>query len=328
LVKSAHDYLDQREDVPVHPVGSKPRRKRRNGPRAWRLYLVLLPVFSLLALTHYYPAISGIYHSFYHWRPGYSSPFAGLSHLRDMLKDTLWWQSFEHISEIFAWGVTLGWIFPLIAAELIITLRSQKLRFVFRTLLIVPFAFPLVVRLLIWDFMYDPNTGLINTILGDLGLKSLEQNWLGNPHTALISLLFINFPWVASLPFLIFLAALQNIPTSIFEAAQLDGAGRLRRLWSIDLPLLGRQFKLLIVLAIIEVLQYGVASQILTAGGPNYATNVPVLAAINAAFNEDRWGYGATLGSVLFLIILILSSITLLIRRRQPKPGEFVSAAE
>ncbi len=326
MVKSDLTYPDQRVVTDQTKANLQPRRKRRTHRHTWLLYVVLLPVFGLLALTNYYPAFSGIYHSFFHWQPGYSSPFAGLSHLKDMLADSLWWQSFVHIGEIFVWGVTLGWIFPLLAAELIITLTSRRLQFIFRTLLIIPFAFPLVVRLLIWDFLYDPNNGLINKVLHDVGLGFLAQNWLGNPHTALLSLLFINFPWIASLPFLIFLAGLQNIPAAIFEAAALDGAGRIRRFWSIDLPILGRQFKLLFVLAIIEVLQYGVASQILTGGGPNYATNVPVLEAINAAFNEDRWGYGATLGSVLFLLILLLSAITLSVRRRKPNEKDLASA--
>ena len=283
--------------------------------RSWRLYLALLPVFGLLGLISYYPAINGMVHSFYHWNPAGGSTFAGLAHYRAMLGNSLWWQSFEHVGEILLWAVTLAWLFPLFAAELIITLRSQRAQFIFRTLLIIPFAFPLVVQLLVWGFMYDPNNGLINTILRDVGAGSLAQNWLGNPRTALPSLIAVNFPWIASLPFLIIFAALQNVPQQIFEAAALDGANRWTRFWRIDLPLLGQQFRLLFVLAVIGVLQYGVASAVLTQGGPAFATNVPVLQMINTAYDESEWGYAAALGTMLFVITLVFSTVSLMLRR-------------
>lgn len=295
-------------------TGGTPRLWRQVA-RAWRLYLALLPMFVLLGLISYYPAINGILHSFYHWNPAGKSTFAGLAHYGEMLDNSLWWQSFEHIGVIFIWSVTLAWLFPLLAAELLISLRSERAQTIFRTLLIIPFAFPLVVHVLIWGFMYDPNNGLINTVLRDVGAGGLAQNWLGNPHTALLSLIAINFPWIASLPFLIILSSLQNIPRQIFEAAALDGAGRWTRFWRIDLPILSRQFRLLLVLAIIYVLQYGVASQILTAGGPNYATNVPVLQMINTGFDQAEWGYAAALGTFLFVLTLAFSTAALLLRR-------------
>lgn len=197
-----------------------------------------------------------------------------------------------------------------------ITLRSQRAQFIFRTLLIAPLAFPGVVTVLVWDFMYDPNDGVINRFLKGIGLASLAHNWVGEPNTALPALLAIGFPWIASLPFLIFLSQLQNIPAELFEAAALDGAGRLRRFVSIDLPLLARQIRLLFFLATISVLQYGFAAYLVTQGGPDNATQVPVLRMLGVAFQGQEWGYAATLSTVLFLITLVLSAATLLVRRR------------
>lgn len=307
----------------IGPAQPAPPAARRSPPRAgrrrrfsWRVYLVLLPTFAMLGAFAYYPAFSGIQHSFYDWRPGFSSPFVGLANYREMMSDDLWWKSFKNLGIIFVVAVTLMWALPMLAAELVITLRSQRAQFIFRTLLIAPLAFPGVVTVLVWDFMYDPNDGVINRFLKGIGLASLAHNWVGEPNTALPALLAIGFPWIASLPFLIFLSQLQNIPAELFEAAALDGAGRLRRFVSIDLPLLARQIRLLFFLATISVLQYGFAAYLVTQGGPDNATQVPVLRMLGVAFQGQEWGYAATLSTVLFLITLVLSAATLLVRRR------------
>jgi raffinose/stachyose/melibiose transport system permease protein len=108
---------------------------------------------------------------------------------------------------------------------------------------------------------------------------------------------------------------LRGIPPEIFESAALDGVGRFRRFWTIDLPLMARQFKLLFFLAIIHTLQYGFMAYVVTAGGPDDATTVPVLRMLNVAFQGQDWGYAAALASTLFLITLLFSAIVVFVRR-------------
>jgi raffinose/stachyose/melibiose transport system permease protein len=291
-----------------------PRRRRRIP---WGVYVALLPTLGLLGFFSYYPDINGLVHSFTNWEPGFSSPFVGLANYRAMWHDSLWWQSFVHIGIIFLVAVTAMWAIPLAAAELVITLSRPSWRFFFRALLIAPLAFSPVIQVLTWQFIYDPNVGVLNHFLGSVGLHGLEKNWLGDPNTALFALIFINFPWIASLPFLIFGAGLQNIPQEIFDAAAIDGAGRWRRFMVIDLPLLFRQIKLLFFLAIVFVLQYGFAAYIATQGGPNNATTVPVLRMIGVAFDADEWGYAAALSTTLLVIMIVMSGLTLLGGRRR-----------
>ncbi|MFD8531213.1 carbohydrate ABC transporter permease [Streptosporangium canum] len=295
-------------------IGRKAPPGRRRIP--WGVYLVLLPTFAALAVFAYYPALSGMLHSLYEWRPGFTSPFVGLENYVTMFGDDLWWASFRNIGIIFVWAVTLMWIFPLLAAELVMSLSSERLRFVFRTLLILPLAFPAVVNVLLWQFMYDPRDGVVNSLLRAVGLDGLASNWIGDPDTALTALMTVGFPWVASLPFLVFLSALQNVPAEIYQAAEVDGAGRLRRLWSIDLPMMLRDVKLLLVMAVIAVLQYGMQAHIMTKGGPDNATQVPVLRMLDAAFLDTDWGYAAALGTVLFVLTLAVSVGALLAGRR------------
>lgn len=295
-------------------IGRKAPPGRRRIP--WGVYLVLLPTFAALAVFAYYPALSGMLHSLYEWRPGFASPFVGLENYVTMLGDDLWWASFRNIGIIFVWAVTLMWVFPLLAAELVMSLSSERLRFVFRTLLILPLAFPAVVNVLLWQFMYDPRDGVVNSLLRAVGLDGLASNWIGDPDTALTALMTVGFPWVASLPFLVFLSALQNVPAEIYQAAEVDGAGRLRRLWSIDLPMMLRDVKLLLVMAVIAVLQYGMQAHIMTKGGPDNATQVPVLRMLDAAFLDTDWGYAAALGTVLFVLTLAVSVGALLAGRK------------
>ncbi|MCX4843876.1 sugar ABC transporter permease [Streptomyces sp. NBC_00257] len=289
--------------------------KRRRFP--WFVYLGLLPTFALLGVLAYYPAVSGVYHSFFDWRPGFDSPFVGFDNYRTMFADDLWWDSFKNLGYIFVVSVTVMWVLPLLAAELVISLRSERLQFVFRTLLIAPLAFPGVVTVLVWSFVFDPNDGMLNQGLSAIGLGSLAHNWVGDPSTALASLLLIGFPWVASLPFLVFLTALQNIPKEVYEAASLDGCGRLRRVLTIDLPLMASQIKLLFFLATISVLQFGFAAYLVTGGGPDNATQVPVLRMLGVAFEGSDWGYAATLSTTLFVITALFSGVLVLIRKKE-----------
>ncbi|HEY3508449.1 sugar ABC transporter permease [Kribbella sp. NPDC051137] len=294
-------------------VASTVARRRRRRPFA--VYLTLIPVLATLLVFQYYPAASGVWHSFFDWKPAGHSTFVGLGNYRTMLHDDLWWSSFRNLGLIFVFGVVM-WAIPLLAAELLISLRNRRLQFVYRTLLIVPMAFPGVVTALVWSFMYHPNQGVINQALSAVGLPGLRQNWVGDPDLALISLLFIGFPFVAGLPFLIIYSSLTNIPAEVFEAAELDGVGRLRRVWTIDLPLLAAQIKLLFFLAVVATLQYGFLAYIVTSGGPDGATTVPVLRMLDVAYQGGDWGYAAALSTTMFVITLVLSCVIVFVRRR------------
>ncbi|MET0693898.1 MAG: sugar ABC transporter permease [Propionibacteriaceae bacterium] len=288
-------------------------RRRRRIP--WGVYPALLPLFAVLGVFAYYPALSGVWMSFNDGVPAIGLTFVGLENYRTLLTDDVFWRSFANLGIIFVFNVTIGWLFPLLCAELLISLRSARLRFLFRTLLIAPMAFPGVVLVLLWSAMYQPNDGMINRLLESLGLGSLAQNWLGDPALALPALLFIGFPFVAGLPFLVFLTALQNISPEVFEATELDGCGRVWRFFLVDLPLMGSQVKLLVFLTTISVLQYGFVAYLTTGGGPDGATEVPVLRMLAEAFQGSEWGYAAALSTVLFVIALALSAVIFRVRR-------------
>lgn len=279
------------------------------------IYLGLLPLFAILLLFSYYPAINGLSKSFFDWKFFEASPFIGLENYRKMFADSVWWESFGHISLVLLAGVTVMWLFPLLAVEMLISLRNPRIQYALRTALLFPLAFPIIVTIYMWGFIYNPNQGILNVALKQLGLESLAQNWLGDPKTALWALILINFPWIASLPFFVFLTGLQNIGSEIFEAAALDGASRFKRFFLIDLPLLRRQFRLLFILAVINILQFGITAQALTEGGPDNATMFPIIRILNVAFRGGDWGYAAALSTTLFVVTFLISTFIFIVSR-------------
>ncbi|WP_120338838.1 carbohydrate ABC transporter permease [Cryobacterium soli] len=301
------------QSVSPAPAATRNRRGRRRFP--WYAYISLLPIAVVLVAFQYYPAISGMIYSFFDWNPAGSSPFIGFENYARMMSDELWWLSFRNLGAIFAFSI-VAWVLPLLAAELVSSVRSQRAQFIYRTLLILPMAFPGIVTALIWAFMYQPNRGLFNEALKSIGLGALARNWVGDPSLALIALLFIGFPFIAGLPFLIFYTSLQNIPKEVFEAADLDGVGRVRRVWTIDLPLMMTQLKLLVFLAVVGTVQYGFVAYVVTGGGPDNVTLVPLLRMFAVAFQAQDWGYAAALSTTLFLITLVLSCVIVFVKRK------------
>lgn len=296
---------------------ANPKLKKKGRKFPPLVYLGLLPLTLLLGIFSYYPVTNGLTKSFFDWQFFAESKFVGLTNYRRMFADQAWWNSFFHIVIVFIVATTVMWLLPLIAVEMLISVRNPRTQYILRTALLFPLAFPIIVTIYLWGFIYNPNRGLLNSTLSAIGMKSLEQNWLGAPHTALGSLLFIGFPWIASLPFFVFLTGLQDIGTEVFEAAALDGCSRFKRSLLIDIPLLGKQFRLLFFLATISVLQFGMTAYVLTSGGPDNATDFPILRILGTAFNAGDWGYAATLSTFLFLLTFAISIFILAVNRRE-----------
>ena len=200
---------------------------------------------------------------------------------------------------------------PLLVAELIFHLRSPRLQYWLRTFFVVPMVMPAIAVILLWVQIYDPNVGLFNQALGGLGLQSWQHPWLGDPSSALASIIFMGFPRVHVLPFLVFLGGLMSIPQDMYDAATVDGARWSDRFFRIDLPMLVGQVKLLIVLSVIEGFQGFYYILVMTGGGPFQSTTVPALEMYYAAFQDSKYGYACAIAFALFLVILLVTIINL-----------------
>ncbi len=299
----------------------------RKAMREWGLYLFVLPSLALIALFAYTPAGSAVYHAFFEWEGGDYKRYIGLDNFRRALSDEVFWESFITVGILLAANF-VKMIPAILVAVLIHRLRSARWQYVYRVLVVLPMIVPGLVTLFIWKFFFDPNYGILNKFLNATGLKSVLVGvdnllnwgvfsadapiaWLNTPDLIIPSLILWGFPWLGAVGVLVFLAGLQNIDKSIYEAAELDGISSPGMFLRIELPLIMTQIRLMLVLMIINTLQqFGLQLLLLDVnGGPEQRGLVPGLWMYNRAFAVGEFGYACALGIILFVIILVLTMI-------------------
>jgi len=284
-------------------------------------YLFLLPTFLFLAVFNYVPALSGLAHAFTEWETGGQAHWIGPGNFQKMASDEFLRLGLINQVILLVANLVKTLVFPLIAAEMLFHLRSRRLQYALRTGLLIPMVVPGMVGVLLWGFIYDPNIGLLNNLLTGIGLKSLTRAWLGDWHTALPAVIGVGFPWISGLALLIYLAGLIAIPQDVLDSSAVDGASGLRRIWSVDLPLIRGQMRLLAALTIIGTLQDFGSLLVLTGGGPGLATHVPALHMYYQAFRFGHYGYASAIGFVLFLTILAFTLTNMRVGRSTVELG-------
>ncbi len=286
-------------------------------------YVLLSPTFILLAVFCFVPFVWAFTTSFYDYEIGGDSAFIGLANYGEYLQDPTFWSSFWNLLFLTVFSVVVGVVFPFGVAKLIFSLSSERARYVYRTIFLVPIVVPGVAVLMIWGGLVYGDNGLVNEVLRLAGLKGMTYGWLSDPDTVLWAVAFIGFPFASGINILIYYAGLASIPESVHEAAELDGASGLRKFFAIDVPLVLSQVKLLVILTVIGVVQGFQGMFILTRGGPGFRSMVPGLWMYFNAFSFQRMGYACAIGVVLFLIILVLTVLNL----RYFKSSEDMQAA-
>ena len=242
--------------------------------------------------------------------------------------DWLFWMSFRLIFILIV--ANLFKMLPSIFTAVVIhRLKSEKSQYLYRVLFVIPMIVPAMVWLLVWKFFYDPNIGLLNRALVALRLdhvlawldfrvlhwgvftQPFHPAWLGQSELIIPALIFWGFPWVGAVGVLIYLAGLQTIPDSVYEAAALDGIGWWGKFRHIELPLIMTQVRLNLILMIVGALQsYGFELILLGAtGGPGNKGLTPGLYMFYQAFLNQRYGYACAIGLALFAIILVFTVV-------------------
>lgn len=269
---------------------------------------MLLPSLFLMILFNYIPIAQSFVFSFFRWSGGPLRTFLGFENYVNLFTSELFYTAMYNQAIILLFRTVLLVLPPLIVARLIFGLKNRtRLGNFFRMAFVIPIVIPPIVVLLIWQFLYDGQVGLINEILRTLSLGEYARPWLGSPDTALGAIIAIGFPWVEGTNMLIFLAGFLSVDESIWDSVHLDGVKPLQRFFSIDLPLILGQLKLILILTLIKLMQDFVGIMILTRGGPGTSTMVPGLMLYQSAFSYARMGYASAIGVVMFLIILALS---------------------
>ena len=276
---------------------------------------LMLPMLVLLFTLCFYPIISALFHSFFRWDGFQTGEFLGLANYSRLFQDDNFIVSAANIGKFVGSRLFLNLTFPMLGALLIYHLTSQRTGYIYRVLFMIPMVVPLIVVLLTWKFIYHPTDGVLNQVLGVIGLEQLQRIWLADFDTALWSVIGIGFPWVTGLgisgfALLIYLAGLQKISQDVMDALTVDGASLLPRVFRVELPLIADQIKVIAVLTTINTLQVYVPVMIMTGGGPSNASLVPGLYLYQTAFHHDRFGYAASIGVIMAIILVIMTMIT------------------
>lgn len=301
------------------PVAGRPRARlgsRRGRSGRWPFHAryrpvlaaLLLPSLLLIGVFSYYPAVRSLIGGFYAWN-GFSPPtYAGISQFKQYIQSPTFGPEVTHVGILVLGSIAITLVSQFSAAEIVTHLPRRTARVV-KYVLVLPIVFPPLVLIEVWDYLLEPGTGLIDRAASDIGLP--HPAWLSDPHTALVGILLIGFPWISNLGFLIFLGGLQNLPKDITDAARVDGTSLIKRTLHIDIPLLVPQFRIVIILSGIYAVQNFIPILLLTNGGPGTATLVPGLDMYQSAFQNDQYGYGMAIGTLLFAAMLVFTVIAM-----------------
>lgn len=272
------------------------------------IYIFIMPAFLIFAVTFLIPILQTLYSSFFKWDGITEMKFIGVgNYLHAFTKDDIFWPSVTNTFLMVAFS--LGIQLPL--SFLFAYMLNTKVRGAtkFRKMYFIPCVLSTTIISLMWTKIYEPNTGLLNDLLRLMGLAGLQREWLSDDKLALASV-FITITWqFIGYHMLIMYAGLKNIPKTYYEAAQIDGAGNLRMIWNITLPLMSNVLKVDVVLAVIGSLKVFDNVYIMTGGGPYNSSMTLAIWMYKKAFGMMHYGYGSALAILLIGECLMVTFI-------------------
>lgn len=268
-------------------------------------YLFLLPALLVFGLVAWYPIARSFEMSFQDVSLRGESTWVGLDNFELMQRDPALEIVWQNSLEFASWSVMLGYLLPVFLAILIREMRIAK--GYFRIVYFLPTVVPISIAIIVWRFIYDPDSGFLNELLNVFGIEA--QRWLKDPALAKQSIVVVMTWGAFGTTTLIYLSSLQEISVELYEAAELDGASPWRRIRHITLPHLAPTMSLLFVLQVITVVQVFTEPFLLTNGGPGRETLTPVLHIYNRAFMRADLGYAAAWSVMLVVVLMVFSSI-------------------
>ncbi len=274
------------------------RFRRRSAP-----YLFVLPFIVIFLAFSVYPLIFTARLSFTNWRGAGAAEWVGWGNYTYLLTSEAFWNSLGNSAVLWLLIVPIQIVLSVIVAVLLNSAKL-KLRGLYRVAFIVPFVTPLVAVAQIWVVLFDQQYGAINAFLGIFGIPDI--GWLTTSAWAKPTLALL-FLWkTTGFIVIILLSGLQSIDSSMYEAAELDGASKLRQLWSITVPLLRRTIMFAVVLQTLAVFQMFAEPFVVTQGGPYNSTTTAGYYLYNHITRGDL-GTGAANSFLLVILVMVLS---------------------
>jgi N-acetylglucosamine transport system permease protein len=279
----------------------------------------LAPALLLYAVFVLYPYAQAFRISLYQWR-GVSAnkKYIGLENYRKIVEDENFRNALTHNAQllivlpIFTIGLAM-----LFAALFVQGGKGVRGANFYRIVYFFPQVMSLVIVGILWQYIYNPNSGLVNGFLDTVGLDSLKRSWLGDTSTALWAVAAVIVWQAVGFYMVLFVAGMQSIPYDFYEAARLDGASRFAQFKDVTLPLLWENIRVAIVYIAIAALDLFTIIQVMTEGRPQRSTDVVARYMYEQAFTNSQFGYASAIGVVLLILTLGLSIVLLFFSRRE-----------
>jgi multiple sugar transport system permease protein len=281
------------------------QRVKRGTRRNFSGYLFLLPALLIFALFVWYPIILGFLMSFQNIDMINPATWVGWDNYRHVFSDPLFAVAWRNTLAFTLYALLFGYLVPIVFSLLVNEMRHGK--GFFRLAFYLPVMLSPIVTVFLWRWIYNPDSGLLNALLSLVHLPG--GLWLETPGTALPALMVIATWSAAGSTMLIYLAALQGVSASLYEAAEIDGASLWRRLWSITIPSIRPIMLLMLILQVIGTMQVFTEPFTITGGGPQNATMSLVLLIYNYAFQNADFGGASALGVMLFLVLAVFALV-------------------
>jgi len=267
-------------------------------------YIFIMPFILGFILWFLLPALVAANLTFQRWNLISPARYIGFGNIERLFNDPLLIQSLRVTFTYTLLSVPIGLVFAFFLA-LLINSNVPGIA-VFRTIYFLPSIVPAVASAVLWAWLYNTEFGLINFFIRSLGGSKIP--WLQEPSWTMAAFVILT-TWGVGNSMIIFLAGLQGIPDIYYEAAEIDGAGRLQKMWYVTLPMMSSIIFFNLVIGLINSFQIFVSSLLITNGGPQNGTLFLVLYIYRTAFQSQNMGYAAALSWLLFFILMILSLI-------------------
>ncbi len=308
----------ERVAPPVNPTAVRPKPRHRLPRDIRAAYLFLLPGVLVITLFFFVPILAALVLSMtdfdiYSIADIRTMRFVGLANYLDLLRDPLFWTALKNTLFFVLVGGPLS-VGTSLGAALLMNARGLRFKGFFRTAYFAPVVTTLVAVAVVWRFLLHGRYGLVNYGLALAGIDPI--NWLGDPTWAMPSLILLAIWKNFGYNMIIFIAGLQGIPRYLYEAAEVDGAGRWQQFRHITLPMLAPTFLFVGIITMIGYFQLFAEPYVMTDGGPLNATLSIVLLMYREGFKWWNMGYAAAVAFILFAIIFAATLVQLKLQRR------------
>ncbi|MFI2645208.1 carbohydrate ABC transporter permease [Streptomyces sp. NPDC018610] len=293
----------------IPPADRPPRSERRAGALLTAPFLVIYLLFLVG------PLLVGMGLSFFNTTTVKSGlgDFVGLANYREVVTDSQFWDAMWH-SVVF----TLLTTPPLVILALVVAVLASRMRrgrVFYRVAFFAPYVVPSSVVALIFLWMYTPQIGLLPKLFGAVGLP--VPDFIGSTAGGWTAVTLMTLWWTFGFNFVLYTAAIQDVPPDVYEAAAIDGASPWQQIRHITVPLLGRTTSLVLILQILASLKVFDQIYLLLTGGPNQSTRPVIEYIYDTGFTSYRGGYGAAATMVYFVVIVAVSAAWYGLRRRR-----------